>query len=108
MVAQDASAECLCGARPVMFLPCSGGSNCGQIANQAAVKLAEEGVGRVYCLAGIGAHIAGMVESTRAAMRVVAIDGCEVGCARKTIEKVREIRDEIEAKVAALVRQWTQ
>ena len=77
---------CKCEAENVVFLPCSGASNCGQIANQAAVNLTEEGVGNMYCLAGIGAHIEGMVESAKSANRIVAIDGCSVACASKVIE----------------------
>ena len=78
--------ECLCQASEVVVFPCSGGSNCGQIANQVAVDLTEDGVGTVFCLAGIGAHIPGMIESARSARRVVAIDGCSVACAKKTLE----------------------
>ena len=82
----DSAQECLCKAEEVVLLPCSGGSNCGQIANQVAVKLTEEGLGNFYCLAGIGAHIEGMMNSVRSAKRVVALDGCAVACAKKTIE----------------------
>ena len=64
---EDSAQECQCRAEEVVLLPCSGGSNCGQITNQVAVKLTEEGVGNIYCLAGIGAHIEGMVESARSA-----------------------------------------
>ena len=78
--------ECICKAEDIIFLPCSGGSNCGQIANQVAVKLTEEGVGNIYCLAGIGAHVDGMIESVKGAKRIVALDGCNVACAKKTIE----------------------
>ncbi|MCM8760562.1 MAG: putative zinc-binding protein [Candidatus Omnitrophica bacterium] len=78
--------ECLCQANEVVILPCSGGSNCGQIANRVAVHLTEEGVGSLFCLAGIGAHISGMIESARSAKRLVAIDGCSVECAKKTLE----------------------
>jgi len=78
--------ECTCKAEEITILPCSGGSNCGQIANQAAVNLDTLGVGRIYCLAGIGAHINGMIESVRGAKRIVALDGCQVACAKKTIE----------------------
>jgi uncharacterized metal-binding protein len=78
--------ECACKAEDIILLPCSGGSNCGQIANQAAVSLDMMGVGKIYCLAGIGAHIDGMVESAKSAKRIVALDGCQVACARKTIE----------------------
>jgi uncharacterized metal-binding protein len=77
---------CECKAEEIILLPCSGGSNCGQITNHVAVKLDEEGVGRIYCLAGIGAHVDGMVESARGAKRIVALDGCQVACCRKTIE----------------------
>jgi uncharacterized metal-binding protein len=80
------SDECQCKAENTVLLPCSGGSNCGQIANQVAVSLDIQGLGRIYCLAGIGAHIPGMIESAKGAGRVVAIDGCQVACARKTIE----------------------
>ena len=86
MTAKDTRRQCLCKAEEITLLPCSGGSNCGQIANQAAVKLDEEGIGKIYCLAGIGAHIKGMVESAKSAKRIVALDGCDVACAKKTIE----------------------
>ena len=78
--------QCTCKAEEITILPCSGGSNCGQIANQAAVSLDTLGIGKIYCLAGIGAHIDGMVESAKSAKRLVAIDGCQVACAKKTIE----------------------
>ena len=78
--------ECTCKAEDIILLPCSGGSNCGQITNRVAVSLDVLGIGRIYCLAGIGAHIEGMVESARGAKKIVALDGCNVACARKTIE----------------------
>ncbi len=83
---ESAALECECQPEEVTLLPCSGGSNCGQIANQVALKLDEEGKGRMYCLAGIGAHITGMVESARGAKRIVALDGCDTACARNAIE----------------------
>jgi len=78
--------KCLCEASEVLIFPCSGGSNCGQIANQAAVQLTEEGIGTIYCLAGIGAHDSVMIETAKAAKRVVAIDGCSTACAKRTLE----------------------
>ncbi len=86
MAKKRAEEQCICKAEEITILPCSGGSNCGQIANQAAVSLDTLGVGKIYCLAGIAAHISGMVESARSAKRLVAIDGCQVACAKKTIE----------------------
>ena len=85
--ARDSNAlQCECKAEEIVLLPCSGASNCGQIANHVAVKLTEDGYGRMYCLAGIGAPNDGMIESARGAKRIVALDGCTVACARKTIE----------------------
>jgi uncharacterized metal-binding protein len=83
---ENTALTCECSAEEITILPCSGGSNCGQIANQAAVSLDVLGVGHIYCLAGIGAHIDGMVESARGVKRIVALDGCQVACAKKTIE----------------------
>jgi uncharacterized metal-binding protein len=80
--------KCLCEAGEVLIFPCSGGSNCGQIANQAVVQLTEEGIGTIYCLAGIGAHDSVMIETAKAAKRVVAIDGCSTACAKRTLEHV--------------------
>ncbi len=79
--------ECLCQPIETLIFACSGGSNVGQIANQAAVELTKERQGKLFCLAGIGGHVSGIVESTRAAKRLVAIDGCPVKCAQKTLEQ---------------------
>ena len=78
--------KCLCEPTEMLLFPCSGGSNVGQLANQAAIELTQQNVGRVFCLAGIGGHVSGLIESTKAARRIVGIDGCPVQCARKTLE----------------------
>jgi uncharacterized metal-binding protein len=46
--------ECCGPGGTVMILACSGGSNVGQLANQAAVELTQEGFGKMFCLAGVG------------------------------------------------------
>lgn len=78
--------KCLCEPTEVLIFPCSGGSNVGQIANEAAKDLTTLDHGKMYCLAGIGGHVSGLVELTKAAKKIVAIDGCPVECARKTLE----------------------
>jgi len=78
--------KCLCEPTEILIFPCSGGSNVGQIANHAGVKLTQDGMGRFFCLAGIGGHVSGMIESTKAGKVIVAIDGCPVACAKKTLE----------------------
>jgi len=79
-------AECTCEPAEIMLYPCSGGSNVGQVANQAAVRLDCDGTGRLFCLAGLGGHVPSMIESAKAARRVIAIDGCSTGCAKATLE----------------------
>lgn len=81
-----AKEKCLCEADEVLLFPCSGGSNVGQLANEIAKRLTSQGVGGMYCLAGIGGHISGFAEATREVKKVVVIDGCTVHCARKTLE----------------------
>jgi uncharacterized metal-binding protein len=78
--------KCLCEPSEILIFPCSGGSNVGQIANQAGVKLTQDGIGNFFCLAGIGGHVSGVIESTKAGKMLVAIDGCPVACAKKTLE----------------------
>jgi uncharacterized metal-binding protein len=78
--------KCLCEPTEILIFPCSGGSNVGQIANQAGAKLTQDGMGKFFCLAGIGGHVSGMIESTKAGKMIVAIDGCPVACAKKTLE----------------------
>jgi uncharacterized metal-binding protein len=78
--------KCLCEPNEILIFSCAGSSNVGQIANQAAIKLAQAGVGRYFCLSGIGGHVSGMIESTKAGKMLIAIDGCPVACAKKTLE----------------------
>ncbi|HAU30818.1 MAG: DGC domain protein [Desulfotomaculum sp. 46_80] len=77
--------ECCFSDTPVLIFACSGGSNVGQVANQAAVKLDVENVGKIFCLAGLGGHVESFIESSRGSRNVV-IDGCQVACAKKLLE----------------------
>jgi uncharacterized metal-binding protein len=78
--------KCLCEPNEIIIFSCSGSSNVGQIANQTAIKLTQKGMGKYFCLAGIGGHVSGMIESTKAGKMVIAIDGCPVACGKKTLE----------------------
>jgi len=78
--------NCMCQEAGVLILPCSGGSDVGELSDRAARKMAKCGQAKMFCLAGIGAHIPGMIESTKAANKLIAIDGCPVSCSKKTLE----------------------
>ncbi len=76
------SNECCNGSRQVMILACSGASNVGQLSNRAAVELTQEGIGQMFCLAGIGGLLGGFVQSAKDTETMVVMDGCAVGCAK--------------------------
>jgi uncharacterized metal-binding protein len=78
---------CSCGGKKVLLYTCSGGANVGEIADRAARRLMAEGQGAMFCLAGLGAGIPGMIETARAADVNLVIDGCPVACAKKVFDK---------------------
>jgi len=49
---------------PLLFA-CAGGSSVGQLANDACRELSREGKGKIYCLAGVGGHIAGIIDTAK-------------------------------------------
>jgi len=81
--------ECCTTGGSIMILACSGGSNVGQLSNQAAIELTQEGFGKMFCLAGIGGRLGGFVQSAKDVPVMVAIDGCEVGCAKAILENAK-------------------
>lgn len=82
----DAAKEgCACNTAPKLIFPCSGAADVGEVADRAARKLAKEGAGRMFCLAGVGGHIEDMLLNVQAAGKILAIDGCPKDCARHTL-----------------------
>ncbi len=75
-----------CGEGPKLIFPCSGGSDVGEIADRASRLLSAEGFGKMYCLAGIGGQVGGILQTTKAAADILVIDGCQLDCAKKTLE----------------------
>jgi uncharacterized metal-binding protein len=41
----------------------------------------------MFCLAGIGGDLSGFIQSAKDAPRMIAIDGCDVGCAKAILER---------------------
>ena len=80
--------DCQCSGQELMIFSCSGGCNVGQLANAAAFRLATGGTGKMACLAAVSAGMPGPVTGAKQAKMVLAVDGCPVKCAAKTLEKV--------------------
>ena len=87
MADQGAQCGCSCDAAPKLIFACSGAADVGHISDLAARKLTAEGAGKMFCLAGVGGRVSGIMATTQAASVVLAIDGCPLDCARKTLEE---------------------
>ena len=80
-------AEACCGPGPKLIFACSGAADVGKISDSGRAKLTAEGAGKMFCLAGIGGRVSGIMETTRVATAILAIDGCPLDCARRRLNR---------------------
>jgi uncharacterized metal-binding protein len=78
--------RCACDGAPKLIFACSGAADVGEIADLAARELTAAGAGKMFCLAGIGGRVSGILATTQAAAAILAIDGCPLDCAKNTLE----------------------
>lgn len=81
------ASSCACGAKPRFVFACSGAADVGAVADLAARRLSADGTAAMFCLAGVGGRVPGILKSVEAASAVAAIDGCPLDCAKKTLEQ---------------------
>ncbi len=74
-----------CGGIKLVFA-CSGAADVGAISDQAARKITRDGKGKMFCLAGIGGRVPGIIETTKSAEKILAVDGCPFNCVKKCLE----------------------
>ena len=74
--------SCACNAAPRLIFACSGAADVGEISDKAARLLTRQGAGNMFCLAGIGGRVSGILKSTEAASGILVIDGCKLDCAK--------------------------
>ena len=75
---------------PVALFYCAGASNVGQSTVTGSVEAANIlGYNRValLCLASISAGLKNMMNGAKNARGIVAVDGCPMSCAKRTLEK---------------------
>lgn len=75
-----------CSGGETLIFACSGAADVGAISDRAARKMTKDGSGKMFCLAGVGGRVEGIVQKTKAASRIVAIDGCTLDCTKKCLE----------------------
>jgi uncharacterized metal-binding protein len=77
---------CACGGKKVLIFACSGAADVGALSDQVARKLAKNGLGKMYCMAAVGANITEKLAPVKAATDTVTIDGCSAFCSKKVLE----------------------
>ena len=87
MTPMQTSSSCGCSTGPKLIFSCSGAADVGALADQVARKLNHERAGKMFCLAGIGGRVSGIMKSTEAASSILAIDGCALDCTKKSLEE---------------------
>jgi len=85
MAGTSGDCGCGCGTAPRLIFACSGAADVGHLSDLAARKLSAEGAGKMFCLAGIGGRVSGIMATTEAAAAVLAIDGCPLDCVKNTL-----------------------
>lgn len=93
--------SCECSAAPTLIFACSGAADVGELTDLAARKLTRDGAGKMFCLAGVGGRVGGILEKTTAAGRILALDGCPQDCARLTLE-LADVPDFVHLRVTDL------
>lgn len=78
---------CACGGAPKLIFACSGAADVGAIADQAARKMTKDGMGKMFCMAGIGGRVSGIIATTESAGKILAIDGCPLNCVKNSLEQ---------------------
>jgi len=89
MGTEQTSCGCACsgGSNGLkLIFSCSGAADVGELADRAARKLSRDGLGKMFCLAGIGGQVSGIVKTTEAATSILAIDGCTLECTKKSLK----------------------
>lgn len=77
----------ICAAAPTLIFSCSGAADVGAISDLAARKLTKDEVGKMYCLAGIGGRVPGILKTTAEAEKILAIDGCPLDCVKLSLQE---------------------
>ena len=77
----------VCEGGPTLIFACSGAADVGEISDRAARKMSKDGIGTMFCLAGIGGGIEQIMQKTSSASKILAIDGCGLDCVKGCLEQ---------------------
>ena len=77
----------VCKGGPILIFACSGAADVGEISDRSARKMTKDGVGTMFCLAGIGGGVEPIMQKTGSASKILAIDGCGLDCVKSCLEQ---------------------
>ncbi len=77
----------LCTGAPTLIFACSGAADVGALSDRAARKLTTDGAGKMFCLAGIGGRVPGIMKTSQEADNILAMDGCSLDCVKLSLEQ---------------------
>ena len=86
-MSKNANQSCAHSEATRLIFACSGAADVGAIADHAARKMTGDGVGKMFCLAGIGGRVSGIMKTTETADAILAIDGCPLNCVKNCLEQ---------------------
>jgi uncharacterized metal-binding protein len=81
------SCSCSGNTGPKLIFSCSGAADVGELSDKVARQLTREGTGKMYCLAGIGGQVDGILKTTETAKSILVIDGCPLDCGKNSLLK---------------------
>jgi len=89
MIPMQTGCSCSCGKAtgPRLIFSCSGAADVGELADRTARRLTSNGQGKMSCLAGIGGRVGNLMKTAESAVSILAIDGCALDCAKKSLEE---------------------
>jgi uncharacterized metal-binding protein len=79
--------KCSCSGGPKLIFACSGAADVGEITDKAARRLTKDNIGKMFCTAGLGGRISGIMKTTESADKILAIDGCPLNCVKNSLEQ---------------------
>jgi uncharacterized metal-binding protein len=82
-----AEESCACKAAPTLLFACSGAADVGLLSDRAVREMTRQGAGKMFCLAGVGGRVSGIMQSTAAATKILAVDGCKLHCTKHCLEQ---------------------
>ena len=72
---------------------CFGGSSTGQMTGFIARELNKKAGAGIMCLSGVAPNLKPVMDKLNAQGAIIAIDGCPVGCVKKTLEMINVTPD---------------